>query len=504
MKLLSVRSLLALLLALAPFALQAQTLRIGLGEDPDVLDPTLARSFVGRIVFASLCDKLFDIDEKLTIVPQLATGYEWSADSKALTIKLRSGVTFHDGEKLDAAAVKFNLERHKTMAGSNRSGELRPVTSVDVVDPSTVRLNLSAPFSPLLAVLADRAGMMVSPKAAQAAGQNFGVKPVCSGPFKFVERIAQDRIVLERYPQYWNKEQVHFDKVIYTPVPDATVRLANLRAGQFDFIERVAPSDIEGLKKDTKLKVARFTALAYQGITINVGKSDLAQKNPLGRDPRVREAFELSLDRQGIVQVAMDNEATVGNQWVAPTNPYYAKNVPIPKRDVARARALLKEAGVMNPSFTLVTGTTSDAQRVAIVVQAMARDAGFDVKIQATEFATSLNMADKGDFEAYVLAWSGRPDPDGNLYSFDGCKQPLNYAGYCVAEVDELLNQSRSQRDPAVRRRAFEQIAARVVAKDRPIIYLYHANSLWAYNAKLSGVRNIPDGLLRVTGLKMN
>src|SRR5258705_5145227 len=131
----------------------AQTLRIGLAEDPDILDPSLARTFVGRIVFNSLCDKLFDLDEKLAIVPQLATSYEWSADRKALTIKLRSDVTFHDGEKMDAAAVKFSLERHKNIAGSNRRGELAPVSSVDVVDAQTVRLNLSAPFAPLLAVL---------------------------------------------------------------------------------------------------------------------------------------------------------------------------------------------------------------------------------------------------------------------------------------------------------------------------------------------------------------
>src|SRR6188768_462570 len=205
-------------LTIAAFAVipaHAQTtLRIGLAEDPDVLDPTLARTFVGRIVFAGLCDKLFDIDEKLQMVPQLATGYEWSADSKTLTLKIRPGVTFHDGEKLDAAAVKFNIERHKTMAGSNRRGELTPVASVDVIDPATVRLNLSAPFSPLLAQLADRAGMMVSPKAAQAAGDKFGARPVCSGPFKFTERIAQDRIVLERYPQYWNKDAIHFDKIV--------------------------------------------------------------------------------------------------------------------------------------------------------------------------------------------------------------------------------------------------------------------------------------------------
>ncbi len=491
------------LLAAAPFALQAQTLRIGLAEDADILDPTLARTYVGRIVFAAMCDKLLDIDEKLNIVPQLATSYEWSADSKALTLKLRQGVTFHDGEKFDAAAVKFNIERHKTMPGSNRRGELAPVSSVDVVDPATVRLNLSAPFSPLLAALADRAGMMVSPKAAQAGGANFGVKPVCSGPFKFVERVAQDRIVFERYDGYWNKAAVHFDKVTYTPIPDATVRLANLRSGQLDFVERVAASDMEGLAKDKNLKAARITEIGYQGITINIGKSDRAQKNPLGRDPRVREAFELSLDRRGLAQVVMDNEAIVGNQWVAPSNGYYAKTVPVPARNVARARALLKEAGVTNPSFTLVTTTASDAQRLALVVQAMSKDAGFDVKIQTTEFATSLNMADKGDFEAYVLAWSGRADPDGNLFSFYGCKQPLNYAGYCDTETDELLKRSRSLREPAERRKVYEQIAARI-AKERPIVYLYHRNWLWAYNAKLGGVRLIPDGLPRLQGLKFN
>ena len=379
----------AMLAATAP----AQTLRIGLAEDPDVLDPTLARTFVGRIVFAALCDKLFDIDEKLAIVPQLATAYEWSADNKALTLKIRPGVTFHDGEKLDAAAVKYNIERHKTMAGSNRRGELALVTTVDVVDPATVRLNLSAPFAPLLAQLADRAGMMVSPKAAQEAGDKFGAKPVCSGPFRFAERVAQDRIVLERYPNYWNKGEIFVDKVVYLPIVDATVRLANLKSGQLDFIERMAASDVPALKSDTRFKISKITEIGYQGITINVGKSDLAQKNPLGKDPRVREAFELALDRQGIVQVVQEGEGEVGNQWVAPSNAFYAKNMPIPKRDVARAKALLAEAGVPNPSFTLMTPTTSDAQKIAQVVQAMVKEAGFDVKIQSTEFATSLDMA---------------------------------------------------------------------------------------------------------------
>jgi len=480
----------------------AQTLRIGLAEDPDILDPTMARTFVGRIVFAGLCDKLFDLDEKLAIVPQLATSHEWSADNKSLVIKLRSGVTFHDGEKMDAAAVKYNLERHKDMKGSNRRGELAVVSSVDVVDASTVRINLASPFAPLLAVLTDRAGMMVSPKAAEAAGEKFGAKPVCSGPFRFVERIAQDRMVLERYPNYWDKGRIHFDRIVYTPIVDATVRLANLRSGQLDFIERLAPSDVSGLRGDSRFKVAKIVEIGYQGITINVGKSDLAQKNPLGKDARVREAFELSLDRDAIVKVAMEGEGVAGNQWVAPSNRFYGKSAPIAKRNVERAKQLLKEAGVPNPSFTLMTPTTSDAQRIAQVVQAMAKDAGFDVKIHSTEFATSLNLADKGEFEAYLIAWSGRADPDGNLHTMLSCKGPTNYAGYCKEDVDKLIDESRTSLDPARRAAAYDKIAQQV-AKDRPIVYLYHRHWLWAHGAKLTGLRTVPDGMVRVQDLRM-
>ena len=484
-------------------SVQGQTLRFGLAEDPDILDPTLARTFVGRLVFSALCDKLFDLDEKLNIVPMLATSYEWSADNKSLTLKLRPGVTFHDGEKFDAAALKFNIERHKNLPGSNRRGELAPVTGVDVVDAMTARLNLSAPFAPLLAVLTDRAGMMVSPKAATAAGDKFGANPVCSGPFKFVERVAQDRIVLERFPGYWNKGQVHFERISFLPIVDSTVRLANLRSGQVDFIERLAGSDVAGLKGDSRFKVAKIVEIGYYGITINVGKSDMAQKNPLGKDPRVREAFELSLDRQGIVQVAMDGEAEIGNQWVAPVNRYYGKSALIPKRDVARAKKLLAEAGVPNPVVTLMTPTTSDAQRIAQVVQVMAKDAGFDIRIQSTEFATSLNLADKGQFEAYVLAWSGRADPDGNLHTMLACTGPTNYAGYCNKDAEQSITDSRTQLDPAKRALAYDKIAIQV-QKDRPIVYLFHRHWLWAHSAKLTGLRTVPDGLVRVQGLKMN
>src|ERR1700748_145364 len=240
----------ALLLTFQAGAFAQTTLRIGLAEDPDILDPTMARTYVGRIVFAAFCDKLFDIDEKLNIVPQLALSDETSDDGKEVIIKLRPGVKFQDGEPFDAEAAKFSLERHLTFPGSFRKPELASLDHVEVVDPLTIRLVLKAPFSPLIAQLTDRAGMMVSPKAVKEQGDKFGLHPVCAGPYKFVERVQQDRMVFERFTDYWNKDNVFIDKIIYQPIVDPTVRLANLKSGGLDLAERVLATDLKDVRAD--------------------------------------------------------------------------------------------------------------------------------------------------------------------------------------------------------------------------------------------------------------
>jgi peptide/nickel transport system substrate-binding protein len=484
-------------------AAQAEsTLRIGLAEDPDVLDPTLARTYVGRIVFASICDKLFDIDEKLNIVPQLALSYETSEDGKAVTIKLRPGVKFHDGEKLDAEAAKFSLERHLTMPGSFRKPELAAVDHVDVVDPLTIRLVLKAPFSPLIAQLTDRAGMMVSPKAAKEAGDKFGLKPVCAGPYKFVERVPQDRIVVDKFADYWNKDNVHIDRIVYLPIVDATVRLANLKSGGLDLIERLLATDIAAVRADPKLKLANPVGLFYDGITINVGNGEGAN-SPLGKDKRVRQAFEASLDRDAINQVAFNGEFVPGNQWINPENPYYQKSLPIPRRDLGKAKALLKEAGVTLPvTVDFMVPQGAEFRQVAELIQAMAGEAGFDVKIRVTEFATSLNEAEAGRYQAYELGWSGRVDPDGNVYSFQKCKAPLNYAGYCDKDVDSWLDQARLTSKFEERKAIYEKVARKVL-DDESIIYLYHRRILVAHTDRLTGYKQVPDGIVRVVGISL-
>jgi peptide/nickel transport system substrate-binding protein len=147
--------------------------------------------------------------------------------------------------------------------------------------------------------------------------------------------------------------------------------------------------------------------------------------------------------------------------------------------------------------------TTGEQQQVAQVVQAMAKESGFDIRIQATEFASSLNIAEKGDFEMYLLAWSGRTDPDGNLFNFVACNGPNNYSKFCNKDVEALLDKSRLTNDLAQRRAAWGEIA-KITLDQRPIVYIYHRKWFWAYTSKLSGLVEYPDGLVRVVGLKMN
>ena len=491
----------ALLLSLETSVQAQTTLRIGLAEDPDILDPTLARTYVGRIVFAAFCDKLFDIDEKLNVVPQLALSQETSADGKEVTIKLRPNVKFHDGEPFDAEAAKYSLERHLTMPTSFRKPELAALDHVDVVDPLTIKLILKAPYSPLIAQLTDRAGMMVSPKAAKEAGDKFGLHPVCAGPYKFVERAQQDRIVFEKFADYWNKDNVFIDRIVYLPIVDSTVRLANLKSGGLDLIERLLATDIKDVRADPKLKLSTALSLGYEGITINIGNDK--NKGPLSQSAKVRQALDLSIDREAINQVVYNGEFVPGNQWVNPEHPYYQKAYPVHARDLAKAKALLKEAGVTGPvTVDLMVPKNVERETVAQVIQSMAAEAGFDLKIRVTELATALKQAEAGEFQAFILDWSGRTDPDGNAYIFQKTKAPQNYSAYSNPDVDKALDDARLVTDMAQRKSIYEKMTKSIL-EDEPIIYLYHRKNLIAHTTKLGGYRAMPDGLVRVVGLKL-
>ena len=478
-----------------------QTLRIALADDTDILDPTLARTYSGRIVFAGLCDKLLDINDKLEIVPQLATSYEW-ADSQTLILRLRPGVKFHDGTDLDAAAVKYSLERHLTMSGSTRRAEISTMDRVEIVDPLTVRVVLKTPSSPFVSHLTDRAGMIVSPKAAEAAGKNFGAAPVCAGPFRFVERIAQDRFVLDRFVDYWNAKDIHFARLVYRPIVDNSVRLTNLQAGALEMGERIAATDVEEARRDKRLAVFVHPGLGYQSINFNLNHG--ARSNtPIGKSALVRKAFEAAIDREVLMQVVYNGLFTPVAQGLPPASPYYNADVkPLP-RDLAKARALLKEAGVTLPvPVTLTVTTNPDQKQTGEMIQSMAAEAGFDVKVVATEFATALAAQARGDYEASAIGWSGRADPDGNLYNSIHSKGALNETRYANNDVDTWLDAARATTDFTARKALYAKIIAQHAA-DLPVMYLDANPWIVVTSAKLSGFRPVPDGIIRVQGMRL-
>jgi peptide/nickel transport system substrate-binding protein len=478
----------------------ADVLRIGLQADPSTLDPAQSAAFVDRVVMAAVCDKLIEVDAKLAYVPQLATEWSWAPDGLSLTMKLRASVTFHDGEPLDAEAVRFNIERDKTASYSRRKSELAPVKTVTVVDPLTVRFDLSEPYAPLLAQLADRAGMMVSPKAARELGDKLGVRPVCAGPYRLAEWVAQDRLVFEKFERYWNKAAVAIDRVIYLPIPDDTVRLTNLRAGAFQLSERIAPSDLGTVRGDPHLKLYDSISVGYRVLSINTNKGEAA-KTPLGSNAKLREAFELSIDRAILNQVAFDGAFTPTNQPEAPGTAFYAAAFPVPGRDLARAKALVAESGRV--PVNLMIGSDPLDGRVAQIIQAMAGEAGFDVKITVTEAATLLSRITAGNYEMALLIWSGRADPDANVAVWVACDGFINWGKYCDAKLDEILRRARQSTDVAERKRLYAEAAA-IYLPARPSLCLYHLKWFWGASAKLSGIVPHPDGIIRLQGLRLS
>jgi peptide/nickel transport system substrate-binding protein len=345
--------------------------------------------------------------------------------------------------------------------------------------------------------------MILSPKAVKESGDKFGLKPVCAGPFKFVERVQQDRIVVEKFPQYWNVVNVHVDRVVFRPIVESTVRLANLKSGSLDLIERALATDLKEIRADAKLKLATQIEIGYQGLTLNVANGEAGTNGPFGKDARVRQALEAAIDRKALSDVVFNGEVLPGNQWVSPKNPYFQQKHPVPGRDVAKAKKLLADAGMTTPvTVDFMVPNNPESRQVAEVIQAMTKDAGFDMKIRVTEFATSLKEAEQGRFQAFFIGWSGRVDPDGNSYIFHKCKAPQNNGNYCDKDVDQWLDDARKTSKLDERKAIYGKIADKYL-KEGSIIYLYHRLVIIAHAAKLEGYAQLPDGLVRVVGLKL-
>jgi peptide/nickel transport system substrate-binding protein len=488
---------LALLLIGGAEARAAGTLRFGLEFDPDVLDTARNGSYTDRIVFTAMCDQLFDIDQEMNFVPALATRWQWAPDGLSLAVTLRPGVRFQDGTPLDAEAVRANLERYRNAPESLRKTELKPVSGVEVVDPLNLSIRLARPYAPLLSVLANRSGTPLSPAILHRTPDEIAAHPVCAGPFRFVERVAQDHITLARDPGYWNAAAIGLDGIVFRTMVDSTVRLTNLQSGQLDIANRVAATDTAAIKADPKLRLATSPSLGFQLVSFN-----LKRATPLGRDARVRQAFSRAIDRTALNQVVFDGLDVPSDQTEPPGSRYWNPDFPVPDRDVAGAKALLKAAGVDRVAFTFLTTNDPINGQIAQVIQSMVADAGFDMRIEERESAALVAATRAGDYDAAMVIWSGRPDPDGNASIWYSCGGFVNWGGYCNPEMDRLLAAGAAVTDPGRRAPLYRQVAA-LAQQNMPYTVLFHFTWLWGLSDRVKGFRPMPDGLVRMQGLKL-
>ncbi|HEY8393939.1 MAG TPA: ABC transporter substrate-binding protein [Thermaerobacter sp.] len=470
------------------------TITIGINADPPNLDPAQSSALVDRYVQNSIFDKLYELDEQLQVVPELAEDMpEISEDGKVYTIRLRQGVKFHDGTPVNADAVVFNLQRYLD-PDSARYSELSAVERVEKVDEYTVRIVLKQPYSPLLYTLTDRAGMIASPKAIQEKGDQFAQHPVGSGPFKFESRTKGDQIVLVKNPDYWREGLPKADRIVWKVVTDDNVKVVNLKAGQLDIIDTVPAQSVNELRSSANLKVEIGPGLGFQGIYLNTTR-------PPFDNPDLRRAVDLAVDREALVRVVFQDTADPGYGPFPPGSPAAAASGEPPERNLDEVRRLLAKAG--HPDgfrFTLKTAASPVTQQVAQALKNMLAEAGIEMEIQQVEFGSLLDDTDNGNYEAAALGWSGRPDPDGNIYPWLYTGGSQNDSRYSNPDVDRLLDRARQVLDMNQRVELYRQ-ALEIVHRDAPYIYLYYPKNVRAYSAAVKGFVLYPDGIIRTEQL---
>ncbi|MCZ2401876.1 ABC transporter substrate-binding protein [Paenarthrobacter sp. Z7-10] len=479
---------------------------MALSAEPDRLDPTTSSSLYTRYVMQTMCQKLYDIDAKGTLVPQLATALpSISKDGLTVTIPIRSDATFADGTKFNAEAVRITLDRGLHLKGSGRKSELGPISTIRAADPTHVQITYKKPFAPLTAALADRAGMILSPKALADEGAKFGDHPVCVGPFKFVNRVPQTSISVQRDPLYYDAEKVHLDTITYRIMTDSNIRAANLRSGDVQVADSVSPQDVDALMQQEDIGVLQVGSLGYQGLTVNIGNTDGVGMpygsidTPLAKSAPVRRALSMSIDRKALVNTVFNNWYQAACSPIAPSSPFAsAASKACPEFNPAKAKELLKQAGVSTPyPLKMLVSNTPDTLRFAQALQAAVAEGGFKLTVQPVEYSTLLDLQNRGEFSLLQLGWSGRVDPHGNMFNFLSTGGGNNVAGYSSPETDKLLKAAAQTNDDGERAALYGQVVKKV-AQDNPIIYLYRVRSLTAYSKKVAGIETYADGVVHL------
>jgi peptide/nickel transport system substrate-binding protein len=460
---------------------------IALESELHTLDPLNSSLLVEREVFYNMYDSLFTIDPSLKIQPGLVTQWDTS-DPLNYKFTLRTGVKYQDGTPFNAQSVKDNITRYQTAANSRRVSDLKSVASVEVVDDSHVVFHLKKPDATLLATLVDRAGMMLSMAAVAKGGDNFSLAPTGagSGPFEFVEWKRNDHLTLKRNPDYWRAGLPYLDQLTYRAIPDTNAILAALKTGDIDIARIVAPKDVAGIKNDSTFVYKDTPAIGFNGFELNTGA-------PPFNDPAKRQAVALAVDRYAILKNIDFNIGVIAYGPIPPSSWAFDSGEKIyDHADPAKAKSTAT-------GFTFTFKTTSDPvnQQEAQLLQSEMAAAGITMQIQTEEFATYEQECANHQFQACNVNWSGRIDPDGNMYAWWHTGGSFNDSLYSNAQVDGWLDDARTTSDQTKRAQDYDN-AQKQIVQDAPYVFTTFGVSAQISDTKINGFVLYPDLMIRM------
>lgn len=472
----------------------AATLEVAVDSSPAGLDPHLITAFNSvMIVQGNIYEGLTGVDKNLAVVPLLAKSWDVSEDGLTYTFHLEDGVNFHDGSTFDAEDVAASIRRVQSAdIASPLASRVTPITKINVIDPLTIELGLDAPFAPILTSLWSIAMVPAELETNKEALQQ---TPVGTGPFKFAEWQPNSFISLVKNESYWEEGVPQIDGVKFNFVPEAATRQVGVTSGQYHLLPGIDPATALQLQGQPDVTVQETRDIAYTLVGVNTSR-------PPFDKPEVREAINTLINRQEVIEGALFGAGVPAGplspalvNWALDPSEY-ACYTP----DAAKARSTLEAAGVTLPlKVTMNVLPRQDTRDIAQVVQQQAAAAGIEIELISQEIGDFVQSWKNSDFDLFVSVNGGSPDPDEYFYRTFRSGGSTNVFKYSDAKVDELLDQGRTETDPAKRKAAYDEVQ-RILACTGPIAHVAFGTLFTAVNNKVQGFEIYANG--RLTSLR--
>ena len=480
--------------ALVPAAVRAAdatTIRVAFPAPVATLDPAKCR--VGGLEYnyiIAVFSHLTRQDDKLQVMPDLATSWEPAADLMNWTFHLRTDVTWHDGKPFTADDVVFTVKRLKDKdVGSVLRANFEVVTAVTAVDPHTVRFDLSIPYADLPAVVAGYQAAVVS----EAHMATLTTQPVGTGPFRFVEYRPGDQMALEKNPSYFMAGLPKVDRAVFRIIPEAATSVAGLESGSLDIVYDLPPEQSDRLKRSSVATVMEVASGTWQGIVMHNGMKPFD-------DPRVRRAFIKMVDKPTLTDIATFGHGTPTVTPLPPTHPYFDKAIKL-TADIPGAKALLAEAGYANglTQELFIPSADPTLERLATAFRDAAKQAGVTITLRVVpqdKFFSEM----EGKVPLNVDNFFGRTTPDLQLYPWYHSTGSWNNTlwHYHNDEIDTLLTEARSTTDTAKQDKLYTRFQE-IIAADGPGSVVFVKNFACGVSKKVTGFAPSPLQLVDVS-----